>query len=127
MKDITDYKMTGIVSPFAVWLVCLDLNKVMRPRLRPTNIPTHERRTVFDDAEVPLFFCNRSSDHEDEIIFDNEDFRMLTNDEHEIFEEHGVFEDTYELLLIESITLLVLSKLFSLWARLNDTVGRYIE
>lgn len=127
MKESNNYKMAGIETPCVVWLSRLDLNKVMRPRLGRATIPTHENRTVFHDTEVRLFFCNRSSDLEEEIVLYNEDFRTLTNEEHEIFGDHDAFEYTYEWLYIESIILLVLSKLFLLWARLNDTIGRYIE
>ena len=89
--------------------------------------PTHEHRTVFHGEEVALSFRNRSSSHEDEIVFYNEDFALLINQEPEIYEEHDVLQDTYEWLLMESIILLVLNKLFLLWARLNETIGRYFE
>ena len=99
----------------------------MRPRMRLASRPTLEHRTVFHGEEVRLFFRNRSSGHEDEIVFYNEDFTVLINQEPEIYEENGVLQDTHEWLLMESIILLVLNKLFLLWARLNETIGRYFE
>ena len=89
--------------------------------------PNHEPRTVFHGEEVALSFRNRSSGQEDDIVFYNEDFTVLINQEHEIHEEHGVLQDTYEWLLMESIIILVLNKLFLLWTRLNETIGRHFE
>ena len=86
----------------------------MRPRMRLATRPTHEHRTVFYGEEVALFFRNQPSGHEDEIAFYNEDFTMLINQEPEIYEEHDVLQDKYEWLLMDSIILLVLNKLFLL-------------
>ena len=95
--------------------------------MRLATRPTHEHRTVFHGEEVALSFRNRSSSHEDEIAFYNEDFAVLINQEPEIYEEHDVLQDTYEWLLMETIILLVLNKLFLLWAKINETIGRYFE
>ena len=95
--------------------------------MRYASRPTHQHRTVFHGEEVALFFRNRSSSHEDEIVFYNENFAVLINQEPEIYEEHDVLQDTYEWLLMESIILLVLNKLFLLWAKINETIGRYFE
>ena len=95
--------------------------------MRLATRPTHEHRTVFHGEEVALPFRNRSSNHEDEIVFNNEDFAVVISQEPEIYEEHDALQDTYEWLLMESIILLVLNKLFLLWTRLNETIGRYFE
>ena len=45
---------------------------------------------------------------------------MLSNEEHDISEEH-IFQETSDWLFLENIVSLVFHRLFILWTRLNDT------
>ena len=98
----------------------------MRPPLRTSTSRLNTHRTVFHDNELALFFRDGNADHEGDMVFNNESFRLFTNEEHDINEEN-IFQETSDWLFLESIASLVLHRLFLLWTRLNDTIGRHFE
>ena len=59
-------------------------------------------------------------------VFYNEDFRVLSNEQHGISGEH-ILQETSEWLFLESVASLVLRRLFLLWTQLNETIGRHFE
>ena len=94
--------------------------------VRNTISPTHENKTVFQEEDVPLFFCDDSVAYDDDMVFINEGIADLIEEEHGVYEDH-IFYENSELFLIQSMILLVMHKLFMIWSRLNETLDRQFE
>ena len=91
--------------------------------VRNTSSPTRENKTVFQEEDVPLFFCDGSVAYEDEMVFMNEEVLDLTEEEHGVYVDH-IFYENSDLFLIQSMILLVMQVLFIIWSRLNETLGK---
>ena len=78
----------------------------MSPSMRLAISQSNEHRTVFHGEEIALYYCDGSSRHEDDIISYNENFMILSNEEHDISEE-DVFQETSEWHFLENIASLV--------------------
>ena len=89
----------------------------------------NENKTVFHDEEIPLFFCNGSVIHEDEMVFINEEALTFTEEEQDVYEEFDMFYENSEWFLIESMVILVIHIVYIVLVlnRLNETIGRHFE
>ena len=86
-----------------------------------------ENKTVFHEEEIPLFFCDGSGIHEDEMVFINEEVSALTEEKQDVYEEVDMFYENSEWFLIESMILLVIHIVCIVLNRLNETMGRHFE
>ena len=109
---------------FTVWFICDETDKAM---VRNTTSPIRENKTVFQEEDLPLFFCDDSVAYEDDMIFINEGILDLTEEEHGVYEDHIFYENSELFLLHDSMILLVMHVLFIIWSKLNDTLGRQSE
>ena len=74
----------------------------------------NKHKTVFHEEEVLLFFYDGEASHEDSVVFINEEVI------------HDISYETFEWLLMKSMILLVLHRLFIIWSKLNEIISRHI-
>lgn len=94
--------------------------------VRNTTSPTRENKTVFQEEDLHLFFCDDSVAYEDDMVFINEGILDLTEEEHGVYEDH-IFYESSGLFLLQSMIFLVMHVLFIIWSKLNETLGRLFE
>ena len=74
----------------------------MRPTMRLATRPPNKHRTLFIGEQLALFFCDGSTSNEGEIVFYNDDFSFLSNEQGDISGEY-IFQETSEWQFLESV------------------------